>query len=169
GFGGAVDLDGIRQVVEAVEKIPIVGNGDIRTLADAARMFAATGCAAIALGRGALLNPWIFIQLSTWEATGEPCEPPSYLDRLRFMETHFYRLLELRGERFGCLQFRKVANYYCKVLKTGKETQQTMVMMDCRATFDGIVTQLRENGPPPGWQAGAAPQVPVPKGPNERW
>ena len=35
GFGGAVNLDGIRAVVEAVERIPVIGNGDVRTLADA--------------------------------------------------------------------------------------------------------------------------------------
>src|SRR5580693_5348500 len=44
GFGGQVDRDGIRLVVEAVSRIPIVGNGDIRTIADAATMFAETGC-----------------------------------------------------------------------------------------------------------------------------
>src|SRR6516164_5583108 len=38
GFGGAVNLDGIRRVVEAVERIPVIGNGDVRSLADAARM-----------------------------------------------------------------------------------------------------------------------------------
>src|SRR5436305_9538954 len=56
GFGGRVKLDGIRQVVEAVTTIPVIGNGDVRTLADAAQMFEETGCAGIAIGRGALLN-----------------------------------------------------------------------------------------------------------------
>ena len=44
--GGRSTATGIRAVVEAVESIPVVGNGDIRTLADAAAMFAETGCAA---------------------------------------------------------------------------------------------------------------------------
>src|SRR5437016_3630479 len=56
GFGGSVNLDGIRAVVEAVERIPVIGNGDVRSLADAARMLGTTGCAGIAVGRGALLN-----------------------------------------------------------------------------------------------------------------
>src|SRR5205085_4020717 len=63
GFGGRVSLDGIRAVVAAVERIPVIGNGDVRTLADADRMLRTTGCAGIAIGRGALLNPWIFAQL----------------------------------------------------------------------------------------------------------
>ncbi|MBM3892121.1 MAG: tRNA-dihydrouridine synthase family protein, partial [Verrucomicrobia bacterium] len=62
GFSGSVNLPGIRAVVEAVKRIPIVGNGDIRTVADARTMFTETGCAAVGIGRGALLNPWIFQQ-----------------------------------------------------------------------------------------------------------
>jgi nifR3 family TIM-barrel protein len=169
GFGGAVNLDGIRRVVEAVERIPVVGNGDVRTLADAARMFAETGCHAIALGRGALLNPWIFKQLQRWEETGDPGEPPTYFERLDFMATHVRRLCELKGEKWGCIVFRKVANWYCKVLKPGREVQQTLVMLDTWATFERILAGLREHGPPPGWQAGTAPSIPVPKGPIDKW
>jgi nifR3 family TIM-barrel protein len=169
GFGGAVNLDGIRAVVEAVDRIPVVGNGDVRTLADAVHMFEVTGCHAIAIGRGALLNPWFFKQLQRWEATGDPGPPPEYHERLDFMDTHLRRLIDLRGEHFGCLQFRKVANWYCRVLKPGREVQQTLVMLDTLATFETVVGRLRDVGPPPGWQAGAAPSIPVPKGPNERW
>ena len=52
GFKGKVNRAGIRAVVEAVERIPIVANGDIRTIADAAATFEETGCAAISIGRG---------------------------------------------------------------------------------------------------------------------
>jgi tRNA-dihydrouridine synthase B len=150
GFGGTVNLDGIRAVVEAVERIPVVGNGDVRTLAEAARMFEATGCHAIAIGRGALLNPWFFRQLVSWETTGDPGPPPDYAERLDFMDRHLRRLVELRGEHFGCLQFRKVANWYCRVLKPGREVQQALVMLDSLATFDRIAGRLREQGPRPG-------------------
>jgi tRNA-dihydrouridine synthase len=147
----------------------VVGNGDVRTLADAERMFCITGCRAIAVGRGALLNPWFFRQLVAWETTGDPGPPPGYFERLDFMDRHLRRLVELRGEHFGCLQFRKVSNWYCKVLKPGREVQQALVMLDTLATFDRIVTRLRDQGPPPGWQAGAAPTIPVPKGPIDKW
>ena len=99
----------------------------------------------------------------------DPGPPPSYFERLDFMAAHVRRLCDLRGERWGCIQFRKVANWYCKVLKPGREVQQTLVMLDSLATFDGIVARLREQGPPPGWQAGAAPSIPVPKGPIDKW
>ena len=72
GFSGGVNHDGIRRVVEAVERIPVFGNGDVRTIADAARMIEETGCHGIAIGRGALADPWIFRQLTSWVQTGHP-------------------------------------------------------------------------------------------------
>src|SRR4029450_5517999 len=47
GFSGGVNHSGIRRVVEAVERIPVFGNGDVRTIADAARMIEETACAGI--------------------------------------------------------------------------------------------------------------------------
>src|SRR5947209_9603393 len=60
GFAGKVNLAGIRAVVEAVARIPVIGNGDVRSIAEAAHMLAVTGCAGLATGRGALPHPWIF-------------------------------------------------------------------------------------------------------------
>ena len=128
-----------------------------------------TGCPAIAIGRGALLNPWFFRQLVSWEETGDPGDPPTYDERLTSMATHLRRLCELRGEYGGCVQFRKVANWYCRVLKPGKVVQQALVMIDTFAHFESIVDRLREQGAPPGWQAGAAPSIPTPKGPIAVW
>jgi tRNA-dihydrouridine synthase B len=169
GFSGKVNLEGIRAVVEAVERVPIIGNGDIRTLADAQRMLEFTGCTGVAIGRGALLNPWIFTQLQRWETTGEVGELPSYADRLDFMSRHFHLLVEQRGERYACLTFRKVANWYCRVLKPGHELQQRFVKVEKVADFDGMVGQLRERGAPAHWERDCQVAIAVPKGPNERW
>jgi nifR3 family TIM-barrel protein len=171
GFSGGVHLDGIRDVVDAVERIPVFGNGDVRTVADAARMFAETGCAGIAIGRGALANPWIFTQLDRWLATGDPGDRASYHDRLDFMATHFQRLIAWRGEHLACLQFRKIATWYCRTLRTGKAIQQVLVMLDSPKTLDGIVEQLRDKGPPPDWSLrdSADAAIPVPGGPISHW
>jgi nifR3 family TIM-barrel protein len=169
GFGGTVNLEAIRRVVEAVERIPVIGNGDVRTLADALRMQAETGCRALAIGRGALLNPWFFAQLERWEETGDPGPPASYGDRVRFMERHFLLLLADRGERFGCLQFRKVANWYCKALRPGREIQQQLVRIGSAAEFAGIIERLRERAAYAQPVADEELTVPVPRGPVERW
>jgi nifR3 family TIM-barrel protein len=169
GFHGLVNLAGIRAVVEAVERIPVIGNGDIRTHADAERMFAETGCAGISIGRGALLNPWIFAQLQCREQTGEPGPMPGYEERLSFMDRHFHLLVDQRGERFACLSFRKVANWYCKVLKPGRELQQRLMMLPSVADFEEIIARIRDLGPPRNWQDSTQPAIPVPSGPVERW
>jgi nifR3 family TIM-barrel protein len=169
GFHGSVQLDGIRAVVEAVEGIPIIGNGDVRTISDAERMFQSTGCAGISIGRGALLNPWIFAQLQRWETTGDPGPAATYEQRLDFMEKHFHLLAEERGERFACLTFRKMAGWYCKVLRPGREIQQRLNLLDSIATFDTIVAQVRDQGPPPGWEERAHIEIPVPQGPVSHW
>jgi nifR3 family TIM-barrel protein len=171
GFGGSVNLDGIRAVVEAVEHLPIIGNGDIRTVHDAERMLRETGCSGLAIGRGALLNPWLFAQLSRWEATGESARPSGYEDRLTLMARHFELLLEQRGERFACLTFRKVANWYCRVLRPGHQLQQRLMHLASRVDFHSIVEQLHTQGPPNGWQSLGAGEQPiaVPHGPIEHW
>ncbi len=171
GFGGLVNLDGIRQVVEAVRRIPIIGNGDVRTIADAARMFDETGCSAIAIGRGALLNPWFFRQLESWQRTGDPGPRAGWRERVDFMCRHFRRLVQWRGEHFGCLQFRKVANWYCKTLRTGKEIQQALIRIESVAQFDGIVGRILERGEPADWAERDAgePQIAVPSGPIAHW
>ena len=60
GFGGTVNLAGIRQVVAAVKTIPVIGNGDIVTPQAARKMLDETGCAGVSIGRGAFYDPWIF-------------------------------------------------------------------------------------------------------------
>jgi nifR3 family TIM-barrel protein len=171
GFGGSVNLDGIRAVVAAVERIPVIGNGDVRTIADAAGMFRQTGCAAVAIGRGALLNPWLFAQLDQWVKTGNPGPPPTHEQRLSFMERHFRLLVEDRSERFGCLLFRKVANWYCRVLRPGRDIQQRLVRVATVQDFTDILTLIRERAA--RWDGqewlSAEYSIPVPKGPIERW
>jgi nifR3 family TIM-barrel protein len=171
GFGGTVNLQGIRAVVAAVERIPVVGNGDIRTIADAARMLMQTHCAAVAIGRGALLNPWIFAQLRRWEETGHPGAAAGYPQRLGFLERHFHLLVADRGERLGCLLFRKMANWYCRVLRPGRDIQQRLVRIACVADFAEIMIQLRNRAGPWTGQETDSEEVgiAVPCGPVERW
>src|ERR1700690_3227478 len=60
GFGGTVNLAGIRAVVQAVKDIPVIGNGDVITPQAAKKMLDETGCAGVSIGRGAFYDPWIF-------------------------------------------------------------------------------------------------------------
>ncbi len=167
GFKGQVNLDGICAVVDAVDRMPVVGNGDIRSIADAERMLTFTGCHGISIGRGALLNPWIFAQLCRWEQTGDAGPMPAYEERVDFMHRHFHLLVDEKSERFACLTFRKVANWYCKVLRPGREIQQRLMHLGRVIDFDEIVETLRQRGAPPDWQVDA--ELSVPQGPVSHW
>src|SRR6266702_2731261 len=70
GFGGTVNLAGVRAVVEAVQRIPVIGNGDVTTPDAARKMIDQTGCAGVSIGRGAFYNPWIFLHTRHFLQTG---------------------------------------------------------------------------------------------------
>ena len=171
GFRGLVNRDGIRQVVEAVERIPIVANGDILTIADAARMFEETGCAAVSIGRGALANPYFFQQLTRWARTGDPGPAPSFDERVTVMDRHFHALLERRGEYLACLQFRKLIKWYCHWFRPPKPLYHRLINIHSAARFEESVAMIREAGPvvPLATLASDSPRIAVPSGPVDKW
>ncbi len=83
GFGGTVNLAGIRKVVQAVKTIPVIGNGDIVTPQAAKTMLDETGCAGVSIGRGAFYDPWIFKRtveyLNSWRQASLPAVEPGIL------------------------------------------------------------------------------------------
>lgn len=94
GFQGKADWDIIRQVKEAVRDIPVIGNGDVTSPADAARMFSETGCDAVMIGRAALGDPWIFRRIAHELRTGEPLPEPSPQERASVALQHARLTLE---------------------------------------------------------------------------
>lgn len=171
GFSGAVDREGIRRVVEAVSRIPVVGNGDIRTIADAALMFERTGCAAISIGRGALANPWIFRQLVQWEETGRYDPPGNFEDRLELLKRQFAYLEELRGTRSAISVFRKTAHWYLKAMRVPGRLRARFQAAASSAEIGDALSVIQEHGPIGGDRTGVLPDlaVQVPSGPVERW
>lgn len=171
GFTGVVNLDGIRQVVEAVEKIPVVGNGDIRTVVDAARMFHITGCQAISIGRGALANPWIFRQLTQWESTGQYSPAGSFDDRLQLLKRQFAFFEAQQGTDRGIRLFRKMAHWYLKAMRVSASLRNEYQDAATPAEMESVLAKISSAGPQGIQRNGLLPDlhVPVPQGPVERW
>jgi tRNA-dihydrouridine synthase B len=171
GFSGHVDRDGIRRVVEAVERIPIIGNGDIRTIADAAGMLSETGCAGISVGRGALANPWIFRQLVQWEETGRYGPPGNFEERLVLFKRQLGYLAETRGMRSAIVMFRKTAHWYLKAMRVPSWLRNRFQTANTAEEIDAALREIELHGPIGGDRTGTLPDlaIPVPSGPVERW
>jgi tRNA-dihydrouridine synthase len=172
GFGGAVSRDGIRAVKEAVEKIPVVGNGDVRSVSDALAMRRETGCDAVAIGRGALLDPWIFRRLQIAEAgqsgPGDVNFEPTAAEQIEFLTRHFRFLHEHRGEFASCLMLRKFAAWYGARLGIPEDLEDRLRQFESAAEFDSIVTDIRARH---GTRRNPRPtaEIKVPNGPVEYW
>jgi nifR3 family TIM-barrel protein len=169
GFTGSVNRLGIRSVVAAVARIPVVANGDVRTIADAAAMFNETGCAAISIGRGALANPFFFCQLGCWAKTGEPGPDPGFDERLDLMSRHFHGLHERRGEFYACLQFRKTLKWYYHFTRMPKPLYLRLINLSSAALFDETLDEIRAIGPSSTLPGHFEAKIPVPAGPIDRW
>ncbi len=100
GYTGQARWEYIAAVKDAV-RIPVIGNGDIRSPEDAAAMVDATGCDAVMIGRTAPSNPWIFRQIAQYTATGR-YDAPTDVDRYRMIRTYFEMLVdEVSAEERG--------------------------------------------------------------------
>jgi nifR3 family TIM-barrel protein len=192
GFSGTVNLAGIRAVVAAVKKIPVIGNGDVTTPVAAKRMLDETGCAGVSIGRGAFYDPWIFRRTEHLLRTGELLAEPYFAERVRVMRRHFERYCEFYGEAHGARLFRKVAPWYAKRFGPAKPFKQRIITITSRADFEAALAEylqwraqfcdergeLREKYAPAPMVAsfmrepGDSPErdaIPVPKGPVEVW
>jgi nifR3 family TIM-barrel protein len=92
GYSGEARWEWIAAIKDAV-KIPVIGNGDIRTPEDACAMVAQTRCDAVMIGRTAPSNPWIFRQIEQYGISGA-YEQPSEADRYEMIRTYFQMLIE---------------------------------------------------------------------------
>ena len=146
-FRGAVRLDEIRNVVQAVDRLPVFGNGDVRSVEDAAHMLAETGCSGISIGRGALANPWIFSQLAQWERTGEFEPAGDFKQRLDLLWQQFGVLEELRGTRRAIITFRKIGHWYLKSMRVRSGLRSQFQKATTREEFCAALGQIAEEGP----------------------
>ncbi len=143
GFSGEASLQGIRTVVQAAQRIPVIGNGDITSPAAALKMFKETGCAGIMLGRGPLKNPWLIRDI--WnEIQGIPALPPPSRDEwINFAGTHFERMIELYGPLGATRLYRKWIPQYLRRMLADRRHLVEMMQIEDAVEMQQAIEALR--------------------------
>jgi nifR3 family TIM-barrel protein len=139
GYSGQARWEWIAAVKDAV-KIPVIGNGDVRTPEDAAAMVAETGCDAVMIGRSAASNPWIFRQIEQYTATGS-YDLPSDADRYQMIRSYFTMLVE---ESVGGAEgkMKQFASWFTHGVAHGAQLRKTVYEAKAAAEILEAVDQF---------------------------
>ncbi|MFR4876761.1 MAG: tRNA dihydrouridine synthase [Ruthenibacterium lactatiformans] len=103
--------------IKAAVDIPVLANGDVTDAESALALLAATGCDGVAVGRGAMGNPWLFGQIAAAMECREVPPPPSLHERFRVLRRHIYDMCEDKGEYIAMQQARTHAAWYMHGLR----------------------------------------------------
>ena len=123
GYAGEARWEWIAHVKDAV-KIPVIGNGDIRSPEDAALMVAQTRCDAVMIGRTAASNPWIFRQIAQYTASGR-YDQPTEADRYDMIRTYFQMLID-EGFRDAPGKMKQFASWFTHGVRGGSALRKAV-------------------------------------------
>jgi tRNA-dihydrouridine synthase B len=137
-YTGAARWEEIAAVKQAVE-IPVIGNGDIKTAADAVRMHRETGCDGVMIARGSFGQPWIFQQARAM-LDGTPVPPtPSVEERFAIALNHARMVTSFEQDLVGAaLEFRKHLGWYVKGLPNSAELRKKLHAVNSFGEVEGI-------------------------------
>jgi len=128
-FEGKANWDIITQVKQKA-RIPVIGNGDVKSAEDAYHLFKQTNCDGIMIGRGSMGSPWIFEEINHYLETGKPMRTPSLKFRIGVALEQLKCSIEVKGERLGLLEMRKHLSHYLKGFEGAKDMRQKLLTTD---------------------------------------
>jgi tRNA-dihydrouridine synthase B len=147
GHQGHADYSWIPRIKEAVT-IPIIVNGSILTPQDVKDLFVTTGCDAVMIGRGAVMNPWIFQQAKHFMVKGELPAEPTLRERVALLQDQLKLSVDLKGERVGVIELRKYYSGYLRGLPhIAKTRSELMQLTDATAVRVHLSEFLERNDP----------------------
>ncbi len=120
GFSGQADWSVIKNLKESV-RIPVIGNGDIFSPVDAAKMLDETGCDAVMIGRGAICNPWIFNRIKHYLATGQILPEPTAHEKIDLALEHLDMAIKYYGQPHAIFRMRSQFCWYLRGLHRSAE------------------------------------------------
>ncbi len=149
-YSGTADWSAIARLRDALPaELPVLGNGDIFSAADALAMVAATGCDGVVVGRGCLGRPWLFGDLEAAFAGRELPEPPKLGQVSATMRRHAELLMEYMGDHKGIRDMRKHIAWYLKGFPVGGELRRSLGMVESLEQLDELLAQLDPEEPFP--------------------
>ena len=141
-YGGTADWAAIARLKEEVPEVPILGNGDIWSADDAARMMAQTGCDGVVVGRGCLGRPWLFGQLAD-RLSGRQVRPtPDLAGVIATYRRHAQLLVEAFGEYVGCREIRKHHAWYLKGFRVNRIVRSGLGQVGSLAEIDDLLALI---------------------------
>ena len=141
-YTGKVNLDYIKMVKDSVS-IPVIGNGDIRSITDAIRMFTYTGVDMIMVGRGSFGNPWLIRDLVDYFAGNPQKRGPTNLEKIEMCEKHFNYLLEDKHEKIAVLEMRSLAGWYFKGIENVKQYRHKLINMTKKEDIFNLLNEIK--------------------------
>ena len=154
-YGGHADWDRIAELVQAID-IPVFGNGDIWTAEDALDMFAQTGCAGVAIGRGCQGRPWLFADIAAALAGSPERQEPTLGQVGAIVARHARLLVEFYDgdERMAVHDMRKHVAWYLKGFAVGGQVRRDFMACESLEDMDRCIADLDQDMPYPQAVAG---------------